>query len=229
VLNDAVAVDFVLSMLHQQIESKLLANPRVLVLNNETADFEVVREIPYREMMQVERAAAVTFTDFKNVGIDLKVTPHVARDGMIRLKIEPNFGILVGSNDDGAPIVDARRARTVAMIRDGQTIAMSGLRQQTKSKDVSRVPIFSDLPLVGGLFYSETESDQVQDLVIFITTKIITRAGLTELERLQFEATDLGPVGMSDMRLDSPYFKKPREERDVTSELDKLLKQLEEE
>jgi type IV pilus assembly protein PilQ len=229
VLNDAVAVDFVLSMLHQQIEAKLLANPRVLVLNNETADFEVVREIPYREMMQVERAAAVTFTDFKNVGIDLKVTPHVARDGMIRLKIEPNFGILVGSNDDGAPIVDARRARTVAMIRDGQTIAMSGLRQQTKSKDVSRVPIFSDLPLVGGLFYSETETEQVQDLVIFITTKIITRAGLTELERLQFEATDLGPVGMSDMRLDSPYFKKPREERDVTSELDKLLKQLEEE
>jgi type IV pilus assembly protein PilQ len=229
VLNDAVAVDFVLSMLHQQVEAKLLANPRVLVLNNETADFEVVREIPYREMMQVERAAAVTFTDFKNVGVDLKVTPHIARDGMVRLKIEPKFGILVGSNDDGAPIVDARRAKTVAMIRDGQTIAMSGLRQRSISKDVSRVPIFSDLPLIGGLFYSETESEQVQDLVIFITTKIITRQGLTELERLQFEATDLGPVGMSEMRLDSPYFKQPRDERDVSSELDRLLKQLEQE
>ncbi|MHC4759546.1 MAG: type II and III secretion system protein, partial [Planctomycetota bacterium] len=228
VLNDTLAVDFVLSMLHQQIEAKLLANPRVLVLDNETADFEVVREIPYREMMQVERAAAVTFTDFKNVGVDLKVTPHVARDGMIRLQIEPQFGILVGSNENGAPIVDARRSKTVAMIKDGQTIAMSGLRQRSISKDVSRVPIFSDLPLVGGLFNSETESEQVQDLVVFITTRIITEAGLTELERRQFQATDLGPVGMSQMRLDSPYFKKPIKETDIKSELDELIKKLEE-
>jgi type II secretory pathway component GspD/PulD (secretin) len=229
VLNDAVAINFVLSMLHQTVEAKLLANPRVLVLDNETATFEVVREIPYREMMQVERAAAVTFTDFKNVGVNLKVTPHVARDGMVRLNIRPEFGILVGFNDNGAPIVDARRSRTVTMINDGQTIAMSGLRQQTKSKDVSKVPIFSDLPLIGGLFYSETETEQVQDLVIFITTKIVTRAGLTELERRQYQATDLGPVGFSEMRLDSPYFSKQREETDIKSELDKLLEQLEEE
>ncbi|MHC4466511.1 MAG: type II and III secretion system protein [Planctomycetota bacterium] len=223
-----VAINFVLSMLHQTVEAKLLANPRVLVLDNETATFEVVREIPYREMMQVERAAAVTFTDFKNVGVNLKVTPHVARDGMVRLNIQPEFGMLVGFNDAGAPIVDARRSRTVTIINDGQTIAMSGLRQQTKSKDVSKVPIFGDLPLIGGLFYAETETEQVQDLVIFITTKIVTRAGLTELERAQYQATDLGPVGMSDMRLDSPYFSKPREEKDIKSELDKLLEQLEE-
>ncbi|MHC4843277.1 MAG: secretin N-terminal domain-containing protein [Planctomycetota bacterium] len=229
VLNDAVAINFVLSMLHQTVEAKLLANPRVLVLDNETATFEVVREIPYREMMQVERAAAVTFTEFKNVGVNLKVTPHVARDGMVRLNIHPEFGMLVGYNENGAPIVDARRSRTVTIINDGQTIAMSGLRQQTKSKDVSKVPIFGDLPLIGGLFYSETESEQVQDLVIFITTKIITRAGLTELERAQYQATDLGPVGMSEMRLDSPYFSKQREEKDIKSELDELLRTLEEE
>jgi type II secretory pathway component GspD/PulD (secretin) len=229
VLNDAVAINFVLSMLHQTVEAKLLANPRVLVLDNETATFEVVREIPYREMMQVERAAAVTFTDFKNVGVNLKVTPHIARDGMVRLNIRPEFGVLVGFNDNGAPIVDARRSKTVAIINDGQTIAMSGLRQQTKSKDVSKVPIFSDLPLIGGLFYSESETEQVQDLVIFITTKIVTRAGLTELERRQYQATDLGPLGMSEMRLDSPYFSKQREEKDIKSELDTLLRQLEEE
>ncbi|MHC4532298.1 MAG: secretin N-terminal domain-containing protein [Planctomycetota bacterium] len=174
-LNDAVDLEFAIHVLHQQVEAKLIANPRILVLDNETANFEIIREIPYREMMQVERAAAVTYTEFKNVGVHLKVTPHIARDEMIKLHIMPEFGVLVSQDENGAPTVDTRRADTFAMIRDGQTIAMGGLRQKETSKDISKVPLLGDIPLLGGLFKAETESEITRELVVFITTKILTQ------------------------------------------------------
>jgi type II secretory pathway component GspD/PulD (secretin) len=79
VLNDAVDIEFALSVLHKQVEAKLLANPRVLVLDNETANFEIVREIPYRELLQVAREDPITYTEFKDVGVQLKVRPGPER------------------------------------------------------------------------------------------------------------------------------------------------------
>lgn len=193
-LNDAVDLELAIHVLHQQVEAKLIANPRILVLDNETANFEIIREIPYREMIQVERAAAVTYTEFKNVGVHLKVTPHIARDEMIKLHIMPEFGVLVSQDENGVPTVDTRRADTVAMIKDGQTIAMGGLRQKETSKDISKVPLLGDIPLIGGLFKSESESEVIRELVVFITTKILAQPALSEVEKRQFEATEfVGP------------------------------------
>jgi type IV pilus assembly protein PilQ len=207
VLNDAVAVDYVLNILHKQVEAKLLANPRILVLDNETANFDIVRQIPYRELLQVAREDPISYTEFKHVGVHLKVTPHIATDGMMKLHIAPEFGVLVnrerlsiltGQNalgqdlfQDvlGAPTVDTRRVDTTALIRDGQTIVLGGLRQKETSKDISKVPLLCDMPLVGGLFRSETEVVKTKELVVFITASIITEPVLTETERRQLSAT----------------------------------------
>jgi type IV pilus assembly protein PilQ len=216
-LNDAIDLELAIHVLHQQVEAKLIANPRILVLDNETANFEIVREIPYREMMQVERAAAVTYTEFKNVGVHLKVTPHIARDEMIKLHIMPEFGVLVSQDENGAPTVDTRRADTFAMIRDGQTIAMGGLRQKETSKDISKVPLLGDIPLVGGLFKAETESEITRELVVFITTKILTQPALSEVEKRQFEATDV--VGPDDAKIKIS-------EPNMTEMLEGLLREL---
>ncbi len=173
-LNDAVDIDLALNMLKSQVESKLLANPRVLVLDNETANFEIIREIPYRELRQAEREDPITYTDFKNVGVQLKVTPHIARDGLIKLHITPEFGVLVAQDPNGVPTVDTRRADTIALVRDGQTIAIGGLRKTQTSKEISKVPVLGDIPLIKGLFRSVTETEQVNELVVFITPRIIT-------------------------------------------------------
>lgn len=227
-LDDAVDIDLVLSVLHQQVEAKLLANPRILVLDNRTANFEIVREIPYRELVQVAREDPMTYTEFKNVGINLKVTPHIARDGMIRLHIAPEFGVLVGLDSLGAPIVDTRRANTVAMIRNRQTIAMSGLRKRQTTKDISKVPVLADLPLVGGLFKSETESVEVNELVVFITTTIITEPELSDLEKNQFRQTEFAGPEMTKLRLESAHeAKADSNEFSITEALDLLLQELE--
>jgi len=223
-----IDLDFVLSILHQQVEAELLANPRILVLDNETANFEIVRQIPYRELLQVAREDPITYTEFKDVGVQLKVTPHIARDGMIRLHIAPEFGVLVGLDSLGAPIVDTRRANTVAMIRNRQTIAMSGLRKRQTTKDISKVPLLADLPLVGGLFKSETESVEVNELVVFITTTIVTEPELSDLEKKQFSQTEFASPEMTKLRLESDHEAKAEaEEFSITEALDLLLQELE--
>jgi type IV pilus secretin PilQ/predicted competence protein len=224
VLNDAVDIEFVLSILHKQVEAKLLANPRVLVLDNETADFEIIREIPYRELRQVAREDPITYTEFKNVGVHLQVTPHIARDGMIKLHIMPEFGVLVSQDPNGVPTIDTRRANTIALIKDGQTIAMGGLRKRETTKDVSKVPVLGDIPVVGGLFKSETESRVIRELVVFITTRIVTEPVLSATEKKQLEATEFAGPEMTKMRLERDSQLETEADRPEVTELTELLK-----
>jgi len=217
-LNDAVDIDLALSILHEQLEAKLLANPRILVLDNETANFDIVREIPYRELRQVAREDPITYTAFKNVGVHLEVTPHVTRGEMIRLRIAPEFSILVSQDAAGVPTVDTRRADTTALVENGQTIAIGGLRKRESTKDVTKVPVLGDIPLLGGLFTSETEAIQTNELVVFITTRIVTKAVLSEIEKMQLEETEFSGVELTRTRGAEP---------DVSDTLDTLLRKLE--
>ena len=227
-LNDAIDLDLVLTVLHSQVDARLLANPRILVLDNETADFEIVREIPYRGVRQVPREDPTTYTAFKNVGIDLKVTPHIARDGMLTLHIVPEFSVLVGHDMYGAPTIDNRSADTKAMIKDGQTIAIGGLRKREITKDVAKVPVLGDLPLLGGLFISESESVAINELIVFITTKIITEPTLSESEKKLLDETEFTTPQIEKTRIEKGEFNKAKaEESDITDSLDLLLKKLE--
>jgi type II secretory pathway component GspD/PulD (secretin) len=227
-LNDAIDLEFALHVLHQQVEAKLLANPRVLVLDKKTANFEIFREIPYREMRQVGREDPITYTEFKDVGIHLKVTPHITRDSMLRLRVAPEFGVLVSQNLEGVPTVDTRRADTVALVRDGQTIAIGGLRKRQTSKDISKVPLLADLPLLGGLFVSETESIEINELVVFITCKIVIEPTLSDLEKKQLSRTEFASPELSELRLEREHKSRAEaEEFDIAEALDMLLQELE--
>jgi type II secretory pathway component GspD/PulD (secretin) len=245
-LNDAIDLNFVLNVLHSQVDARLLANPRILVLDNETAKFEIVREYPYRELLQLAREDPMSYTDFKEVGVDLKVTPHIARGGMLRLHIVPKFSVLVSKEslavlrgtDDlgnmsyvrvlGVPVVDARRLETTAMIRDGQTIAIGGLRKREVTKGISKVPVLCDIPLVGGLFRSESESVAINELIVFITTTIITEPALSESEQKLLSETKFTTPYIEKTKIEKGEFDKAKaEESDITDSLDLLLKKLE--
>ena len=199
-LNNAIDLDFVLSMLHSTVEAKLLANPRILVLDNETANFEIIREVPYRELRQVAREDPITYTEFKKIGVQLKVTPHIARDGMIILKIEPEFGVIVGQDIiTGAPTIDTRRVKTTTLISDGQTIVLGGLRKKELKKTVDKIPLLGDLPLLGGLFRAESETEETNELVVFITTRIITNPKLTKTEQIQYDEVSFPSPRVSEL------------------------------
>ena len=183
-------------MLQKQIAAKLLANPRLLVLDNHTANFEIIREIPYTEKSDTAAGGseAITGTVYKNVGISLKVTPHVTKDDLIKLHVTPEFGVVVGEAVDGAPTVDTRAIDTTALVRNNQTIVIGGLRKREASTTISRVPFFSDLPLIGGLFQSEADDVLTNELLVFITPKIMIEPTLTPNELRLLKETEIPSV-----------------------------------
>jgi len=191
-LNDKIDIDVQLRAEKEITNAKLLANPRILVLDNEEATFDIVTEHPY-----VERTISgnqITETvKFKEVGVKLTVTPHVTRDGMLRLHIQPEFGVFVERvtiATSNVPVVDTRKVNTIALIRDGHTVVLGGMRKKDVSKQINKIPLLGDLPLLGGLFRFEGEDTAVTELIVFITPRIILHEPVLTLdEELALEET----------------------------------------
>jgi type II secretory pathway component GspD/PulD (secretin) len=188
-------IDALLNAGQENIDAKLLANPRIMVIDNETAIFDIVTEHPY-----VERTISgnqITETvKFKEVGVKLVVTPHITRDDMLRLHIMPEFGVVVrnvtiASSD--VPVVDTRKFDTIALVKDGQTVVLGGLRKKSSSRQINKIPLLGDLPLFGGLFRFEGEATTVTELVVFITPRIISQPVLSEDEQMALDATKFDP------------------------------------
>ena len=188
--NPSTDIDAVLKAQQEIISAKL---PRILVLDNETALFDIVREIPYTETTTTGNTATETVV-FKNIGVRLEVTPHVTRGGMLRLHIKPEFGVLVSQHATTlVPTVDTRKLNTIALIKDGQTVVLGGLRKKDVSHQLNKIPLLGDLPLAGALFRFEGEDTTVTELVVFITPRIIIEQPVMAEDELRaYEKTEFG-------------------------------------
>jgi len=197
VLDEHLDIETLLIAAQEQDFAKLLANPRILVLDNKPASFKAVTEIPYQKLNQSAEGSFGT-TEFKDVGVTLEVTPQVTRDGMIRLEIRPTFevhvdDVLVTTETFGVirttpqPVVDKREAQTTALVKDGQTVVIGGLRKRTVSKLIDKIPLLGDIPLLGALFRFEGEETTNNELVVFITPHIIEQPVLSPTELRQLE------------------------------------------
>jgi type IV pilus assembly protein PilQ len=213
ILTQHFDLDVLFSAIQQQDAAKLLANPRIMVLDNETASFKAIEEIPYQRLQQGGYQSFGT-TEFKEVGVELQVTPHLATNGLIRLHIIPVFSVQVDSVEittigtGGAsitspqPVVDKREANTIAMVRDGQTVVIGGLRKQTVNHLISKVPVLGDVPLLGWLFSFEGEETVNSELVVFITPTIVEEPVLSEAEMGFLEKTDVVSPKLPASRID---------------------------
>lgn len=199
-LKDNLDIDVVIRAQQNLVNAKLLANPRVLVLDNETANIEIISEIPYQVLSQTSGGGSIGTTSFKNVGVTLKVTPHLTRDEKIRLLVEPEFSIQTG-NVTGiggvvypVPVIDKRKAQTTLLVDNGRTIVLGGMRKKDARKAVNKVPLLGDIPILGYLFRFEGEDVVNSELVVFITPWLVEEPGLSGLETQQLKVTDFaGP------------------------------------
>lgn len=208
-LDNTIDIDILFQMLHKDIGAKLLANPRIMVLDNGTAKFKIVREIPYTEQTDTSAGGSFTSTKFKEVGVELLVTPHITRDDMLRLHILPKFGVVVGNLTQGQPpTVDTREINTVALVEDQQTVVLGGLRKRETSQTIHKAPVLGDLPLLGGLFRDTTEEVVTNELMIFITPRVIIEPKLMPHEQRVYDSSHLPPAGDPDFsKFESDYDK----------------------
>lgn len=201
-LSSSVDVDVLLKAQQEEVNAKLLANPRILVLDNETANIKIVSEIPYQELQESALGGAIGTTAFREVGVELEVTPHLAkRDQMVRLHLRPVFSVVTGEVQVAGigvtypqPVVDRREADTKLLIANGQTVVLGGLRKKEVSKQINKIPLLGDLPLAGGLFRFKGEDTVNSELLVFITPRIIDPASLSEAEAKSYQETELPGV-----------------------------------
>lgn len=200
IINDSLNIQTILTAEQEDITATLLANPRILVLDNKTANFEAIREIPYQELTQTSGGGNIGTTEFREVGVFLNVIPHVTRDNMISLRVMPEFSVVAGTVIIGGtliqspqPIVDSRKADTTLLVEDGQTIVLGGLRKKEATQQTDKVPLLGDLPLLGWLFRFEGEEIVNSELVVFITPRVVVKPTLDprEADYLQRTETDV--------------------------------------
>src|SRR4030095_12760610 len=95
-LNRHIDITAVIQALQSAKDARLLADPNIAVHDNEQAVFEKVQEIPYQQLTQTQQGGSIGTTAFKNVGIELHVTPKIAAEGIIRMTVNPKVSRLVG-------------------------------------------------------------------------------------------------------------------------------------
>ncbi|MBN1816224.1 MAG: hypothetical protein JW828_02615 [Sedimentisphaerales bacterium] len=197
-LNNSIDIDAILRAKQEDLHAKLLANPRVMVIDNEMATIKITEEIPFQELTETSAGGSIGTTRFKDVGVELLVTPHLTRDNMIRLKIHPKFSVRTGdvvlpgvANSSPQPIVAKRETQTTTLVKDGQTVVIGGLRRQQISSQTNKVPLLGDIPLLGEVFKFHGESTVNSELVVFITPYLILQPTLSPEEQAALSNTEV--------------------------------------
>jgi type IV pilus assembly protein PilQ len=152
---------------------RIVSAPRVMVLDNKEARINQGTLIPYAQV-----SALGVQTTFQEAKLQLLVKPHVTADGSVSMHVkvnrdEPNFN---QTAPNGAPTILKREAETELLVMDGHTAVIGGIYTRNTGRNLSQVPFFGDIPILGILFQHRTASDARNELIIFLTPRIVNRA-----------------------------------------------------
>jgi type II secretory pathway component GspD/PulD (secretin) len=163
--------------------AKIITAPRVTAINNLTASLVSSESRPIILTTAVQGGglnggqAQGQNLIYITTSIGLTVTPTINNDDTITVLMQPQLQSQTILADIAAPLVTSQAVQTIANVRDGDTIALGGLRANTISRGGAKIPLIGDLPLIGKLFRSRSAIDNQSELIIFLTARIIRRAG----------------------------------------------------
>ncbi len=161
-------------------DTKIISNPKLAVVNNQEAKILVGQKQAYVTTTTTSGTSTATTAEsvtFVDVGIKLNVTPTINDDGYVTIKVKPEVSsvadFLVTPSGNKIPIVETATAETSVMVKDGVSIIIGGLRQDSKIEAHSRVPFLGDIPILGIPFNNTTRSKVRTELLIIMTPHIV--------------------------------------------------------
>ncbi len=163
-----LVIDAKLSAMESLGEGKIVSAPKVMTLNNKTAVIKQGREVPY-SVVSLEGVN----TEFKDVDLLLEVTPHVTPDDRVALRVKITKDEIAEFTIDGIPTLSTKQAETELLINDGETIVIGGILQTTEQRTTRKVPGLGNLPVLGWMFRAEASSTRKEELLIFLTPRIM--------------------------------------------------------
>ncbi len=175
VLDLSANVNVILQALAEKTDVNILSEPRVFTSDNQEAEFFDGQDIPFVVDSQTTDQGGITQSfDYRAVGIQLRARPRITvnRDVDLRVNVELS-SIAPQLAPNGAFIVDRRETTTQLIVKDGQTIVISGILRDEDSELVRKVPLLGDIPLIGEIFKSRETTSTKTELVIFITPHVV--------------------------------------------------------
>jgi type IV pilus assembly protein PilQ len=173
VLDSDYIVDLELTALQTEGRGEIVSTPRVITANQKEARIEQGVEIPYQE----SASSGATTTQFKKAVLSLTVTPQITPDDKIIMDLvvsKDNVGELTPSGNGGlVPSIDTRSIETQVLVSDGQTVVLGGIYETERRETVRKVPWLGDIPGLGVLFRSTSNTQRKAELLIFVTPRIL--------------------------------------------------------
>ena len=168
-------IDLVLDAMEDKGLIRTLARPNLAAVSGEEAEFLAGGEFPF----PVPAGEDNVSIEFKPFGVQLKFTPTVGANNLIRLKVAPEVSALDNTNPlrisgFDVPSMTIRRTSTTVDLRDGDTFAIAGLFQQEYANNVRQVPGLGDIPVLGALFRSSRWRRKETELVVLVTPRLVT-------------------------------------------------------
>lgn len=168
------ALGLELTAMQEQNRGKIISSPRVLTQDRKEATIKAGREIPYQEAS----SSGATSTSFKEAVLGLTVTPQITPDGNVIMDIKLNKdSVDQGCSVLGTPCISTKELTTRAMVEDGGTIILGGIYEEDNSNTQYKVPLLGDIPVVGNLFRGTKRNNEKNELLIFITPRIMGSEG----------------------------------------------------
>ncbi len=166
-------LDLRLSALKTMGKLKIVSNPRIITVDNEEATISQGKSIPIRKLT----SEGTVSTEFKDIKLELKVKPHITPDESIVLSVEATKEELDPTvpSVEGVPGTDKKEAKTNVIIKNGETLVIGGIYKTINNDSEAGVPGLQDLPFIGWLFKKQKKEAQTNELLIFITPRIIKK------------------------------------------------------
>ncbi|WP_410054755.1 type IV pilus secretin PilQ [Legionella genomosp. 1] len=188
-LGDGILLDLELSALESEGRGEVISSPRLITTNQQSAVIESGEEIPYQEAT----SSGATAVAFKKAVLSLKVTPQITPDNKIMMDLQINQDTPSPQTFNGVPAILTKEIQTNVLVNNGQTIVLGGIYKQDKNNSINRVPFLGNLPVVGVLFRNQSTEIKNEELLIFITPRIITNTlSITTVEGKGVELNKFG-------------------------------------
>ena len=171
VLSGGNLLDLELSALEQEEVGEIVSSPRVVTSDRHEAFIEQGVEIPYLSAT----SSGATQVEFKKAVLSIKVTPQITPDDRIIMDLSVNKDA-VGQVFANIPSIDTRQVTTQVLVDNGDTIVLGGIYETETRNELDKVPVLGDLPLIGSMFRHTAETIEKQELLIFVTPKILKDA-----------------------------------------------------
>jgi type IV pilus assembly protein PilQ len=176
ILNAGYALDIELSAMQEEGRGEVISNPRVVTSNQREAVIKQGREIGY--VTTTVSGGLVTQTvNFKDVVLELKVTPTITNDGRVFLNMavkKDELEEFINTANGSVPLIAKREVNTAVLVEDGNTVVIGGVYEFSDRSQASKVPFLADLPILGNLFKKKGRGKTKAELLIFVTPKVMT-------------------------------------------------------